>query len=487
MSRPTFPRVAALKTAEAFRAHLAANRIPLEFDDELLPPAESPLAQPFEINGVRLANRFCVLPMEGWDGTRDGRPSEHTTRRWQRFGTSGCKLIWGGEAVAVRHDGRASPNQLLLTEASLGAIAALRDALVKAHRERFGSNADGELYIGLQLTHSGRHARPNASDRPEPLAAAPHAVLDRRVPGGAPIVTDDELDRLIDEFIAAAGRAWRAGFQFVDVKLCHGYLGHELIGAKNRPGKYGGSIENRLRFPRRIIEGIQASVPGMAVGVRLSAFDVEPYRKREDGVGEPCGEPTGDPPPGFGVLGDDDGLDDALEEARALLQALDELGVRMVNVTGGSPYYCPHVQRPAFFPPADGYLPPEDPLRGVARQIAATARLKAAFPHMAIVGSAYSYLQEWLPNVAQYTVRNGMTDFIGLGRIMLSYPELAADVLEGRPLQRGRICRTFSDCTTGPRLGHVSGCYPLDDYYKAMSHAVQVTAVRTSMTAGEGR
>jgi 2,4-dienoyl-CoA reductase-like NADH-dependent reductase (Old Yellow Enzyme family) len=140
--------------------------------------------------------------------------------------------------------------------------------------------------------------------------------------------------------------------------------------------------------------------------------------------------------------------------------------VRWVCVTAGSPYYNPHMQRPALFPPSDGYLPPEDPLVGVARQIAATASLKKDFPSLAIVGSAYSYLQEWLPHVAQYTVRHGMTDFVGLGRMVLSYPELPADVLAGRPLQRKQICRTFSDCTTGPRQGLVSGCFPLDPFYE---------------------
>lgn len=478
MGRPAFPRVATLKDAAAFRAHLSRSDIRLELDDELAPAGESPLGAPIDINGVRVGNRFCVLPMEGWDGTHDGQPTEHTRRRWQRFGNSGAKLIWGGEAVAVRHDGRASPNQLLLTDRNQSAIASLREDLVQAHRTRFGSNADSDLYVGLQLTHSGRFAKPNASDRPEPLAACAHPVLDRRVRGDVPVIADDDLDRLIDEFIVAAGRAVSAGFQFVDVKLCHGYLGHELIGARERPGRYGGSIENRLRFPRRIIEGIRASVPGLRVGVRLSVFDVGPYRKGPDGVGEPDADAAVSMPAGFGLL-EHDALETALEESRMVIRTLEELGVRMICVTAGSPYYCPHVQRPAFFPPADGYLPPEDPLRGVARQIDATAMLKASFPGMTFVGSAYSYLQEWLPNVGQYNVRKGLTDFVGLGRVALSYPELPADVLSGAPLRRGEICRTFSDCTTGPRLGFISGCYPLDAHYKVMPQAAQVLRVRT--------
>src|SRR5690349_14209212 len=104
--------------------------------------------------------------MEGWDGTREGRPTELTFRRWQRFGASGAKLIWGGEAVAVRNDGRANPHQLLLIEDTLTDLAHLRETLVEEHRQRFGRTDD--LLVGLQLTHSGRFAHPNDSDRLEP-------------------------------------------------------------------------------------------------------------------------------------------------------------------------------------------------------------------------------------------------------------------------------------------------------------------------------
>src|SRR5262249_38037458 len=173
-----------LKTAAAFRAHLQRSGIPLEFDDELAPAGESPLAAPIEVDGARVGNRFCVLPMEGWDGTRDGAPSDLTRRRWRHFGISGATLLWGGEAVAGRHDGRANPHQVMLSAATEGAIAGLRDDLVAAHRDRFGPAADRDLWIGLQLTHSGRYARPDVYDRPAPLAGAPHPLLDRRFPGG---------------------------------------------------------------------------------------------------------------------------------------------------------------------------------------------------------------------------------------------------------------------------------------------------------------
>src|SRR5207249_1633258 len=180
--RLSYPRIASLKTAAAFRAHLERSGIALGFDEQLSPPAASPLAQRLDIGSVRVGNRFCILPMEGWDGTREGEPSELTRRRWRHFGRSGAKLIWGGEAVAVRHDGRANPNQLLITNATLPALAALRDDLIAAHRERFGAQADRDLYIGLQLTHSGRYARPNEYDRPRSTVTAPGLLCRRRRP-----------------------------------------------------------------------------------------------------------------------------------------------------------------------------------------------------------------------------------------------------------------------------------------------------------------
>ena len=425
--------------------------------------------------------------MEGWDGTPDGEPTDLTRRRWRNFGISGAKLMWGGEAVAVRQDGRANPHQLLMNARTQPAIAALREELVAAHRDRFGPNADGDLYVGLQLTHSGRYARPDVYDRPAPIAACPNPILDRRFPGGVRVFEDGELDRLVDDFVAAARLARDAGFSFVDVKACHGYLGHELLGARTRSGPYGGPLENRTRFMRRVIDAIHADVAGLEVAVRLGLrHDPVPQASvRSDRRARAAfarGRSSSYGVPGFGILHDDAQMDAALDEARAVLRLLESMGVAWICVTAGSPYYNPHVQRPAIFPPLDGYQPPEDPLRGVWRQIEATAMLKRDFPNLVFVGSAYSYLQEWLPHVGQHNVREGLCDFVGLGRIALSYPGLPADVLSGAPLKRALFCRTFSDCTTGPRLGLVSGCYPLDPFYAGRPEAIQIGNLRTSQT-----
>jgi 2,4-dienoyl-CoA reductase-like NADH-dependent reductase (Old Yellow Enzyme family) len=479
MSDPGWVRMAALRTPEAFRRHLRAGAIPLDFDDTLAPPGESPLARPLEADGLHPGNRFCILPMEGWDGTAAGRPTELTERRWRNFGASGAKLVWGGEAAAVREDGRGNPAQLMITERTWESMARLRETLVATHVGRFGRDAADDLVVGLQLTHSGRYCRPSAHDRAEPLAAFAHPLLDRRFPNGVRVMTDDDLDRLAEDYVRAARLAGRAGFHFVDVKHCHGYLGHELLAARTRPGRYGGSFENRTRFLRMIVSGIRAEAPGLRIGVRFSAFDTVPFRKDASGRGVPEAAPDLGIS-AFGLLHDED-LDAALADARELLGLLRQLQVRWVCITAGSPYHNPHVQRPALFPPIDGYLPPEDPLVGVARHVRATARLKADFPDLVLVGSAYSYLQEWLPNVAQRVVREGGADFVGLGRMVLAYPELPADVLAGRPLDRRRLCRTFSDCTTAPRQGLVSGCYPLDPFYAARPEAERLKAVKAAL------
>lgn len=472
-----YRKIAQLRTADQFRDYLTALGIALPFDAAIEAGPDSPLAQPIQTPGGSIGNRFCVLPMEGWDGTEDGRPSDLTRRRWQRFGLSGAKLIWGGEAVAVRHDGRANPRQLLISAETVDDLAALRGELVEAHRECFGTVDD--LYVGLQLTHSGRFSRPNDNRRLEPRTAYAHPILDRKfnVPADAAL-TDAELRALIDDFVRAAALAQQAGFAFVDIKHCHGYLGHELLTAYDRGGEFGGSFENRTRFLRDITAGIRAAAPGLAIGVRLSAFDFVPFKP---GTGD---DRTGVPDLAQGASyayafgGDQTGLGIDLTEPLRFLDLLTELGIALVCITAGSPYYNPHIQRPAMFPPSDGYLPPEDPLVGVARQIDAVAQLKRLRPELILVGSGYSYLQEWLPHVAQHAVRAGMVDSVGLGRLMLSYPDLPRDVIEGREMQRKLFCRTFSDCTTAPRKGMVSGCYPLDEFYKSREEYATLMALK---------
>jgi NADPH2 dehydrogenase len=467
-----YPKIAQLKTLDALRQRLTDLGLELPTDERILTAEQgSPLASPLQIGSSTVGNRWCIHPMEGWDGNRDGTPSEHTLRRWRNFGISGAKMIWGGEAAAVQPDGRANPNQIMALPETRHGLQQLLDELLAAHRQRFG-HAD-DLMVGLQLTHSGRFSRPE-SKHLQPRIAYHHPLLDAKFgiePNDASLVwTDDDLHRLVDSYVSAAGVARQCGFHFVDVKACHGYLLHEFLSARTRPGPFGGDLAGRTRLLRTIIERIHADVPGLMIGVRLSVFDVPPYQTSRE-VGQPM-DYSGLLPYRFGFgTNAAEPLEYDLQEPLQLIDMLRGLGVVAVNLSCGSPYYNPHIQRPAIFPPSDGYQPPEDPLVGVARQIHAARRCKQAFADFPMVGTAYTYLQDYLPHVAQAIVRAGWIDLVGLGRMVLSYPQLPADCLETGQLERKRVCRTFSDCTTAPRGGLVSGCYPLDEYYKQLPEA----------------
>ncbi|REJ65882.1 MAG: NADH:flavin oxidoreductase [Planctomycetota bacterium] len=474
-----FPKITRFADAAALRARLAELDLELPVDDEILTAeAGSPLAEPHRFGNLPLGNRWCVHPMEGWDANADGTPSELTLRRWRHFGESGAKLIWGGEAATVVAEGRANPHQCVATAANRDGFARLLETVCDAHLEKFGTTDD--LVVGLQLTHSGRFSRPHGPQL-EPKIAYHHPVLDAKFgidpADDGPLLGDDDIERLIDAYVAAAGLAREVGFQFVDVKACHGYLMHEFLSARTRAGRFGGDLEGRSRFLTTTIERIRAEYADLQVAVRLSAFDLIPYEER-NGQGVPIDyEPLLPYRYGFGIDADQPLAID-MRETVALIRRLEELGVVAINVSAGSPYYVPHIQRPALYPPCDGYPPPEDPLIGVARQILATRRLKAALPETFLVGSGYSYLQEFLPHVAQGVIREGWADAVGLGRMVLSYPGMPVDTLTLGKTVRKKLCRTFSDCTTAPRNGMISGCFPLDDFYRERPEAERLKEIK---------
>ena len=490
-------RIPALKSVAEFRRHLSALGLELPCDDSILRRDRSPLARPIDglvINGKRIGNSCAIHPMEGWDGTTAGGITGPVLRRWRNFGRSGAKLIFGGEAMAVRPDGRANPNQLIIGEQTRNDLAALLQAAREAHRERHGSIDD--LVIGFQLTHSGRFCKPSDKFKFEPRVAQRHPILDRKfhVTSDAQVWTDAELPELVESYIKAAQVAREAGADFVDIKHCHGYLLHEFLGAHTRPGPYGGSFENRTRLLREIVAGIRASGNPIGMAVRLSAVDIIPFRP------DPARSSPGKPGPGipedftnllpyrygFGVNPDHPDQYDLAEPLR-FLELCNELGIRLVNLTAGSPYYNPHIQRPAAYPPSDGYQPPEDPLAGVVRQIQVVRELKRRAPAgMVFVGTAYTYLQDYLPHVAQAVLAQGWVDSVGIGRMILSYPDFFTDCLEKGQMAPKLICRTFSDCTTAPRNGLPSGCYPLDDYYTSSPEHQGLKTIKRASNAPKG-
>jgi NADPH2 dehydrogenase len=481
-------KIASLKSITQFRNHTQQIGVELPIDDVFRAGPDSCLLRPISWQGRSIGNRIAVQPMEGWDGTHDGGISEPMLRRWRRFGESGAKLIWGGEAMAVRPDGRANPNQLILADRNVDGIRQLLEALKSEHRSHWGR--DDDLIVGFQLTHSGRYCRPRDHHRWEGRIAHRNPLLDDRFGGVTPEqqLSVQPVRELVQDYVRAAQRAEHIGADFVDIKCCHSYLLHEFLGARTRDDEYGGPLENRARIVLEIIASIRAACPELGIGVRLGAFDTIPHEPNPEtatdgrlGQGRPRSHHHLLPYQwGFG-MDPDQPLQMDLEEPLRCIEWFKSAGMTLLNVSGGSPYYSPHLLRPAAFPPSDGYQPHEDPLLSVAKHLYATREIKNRNPDLVVVGSGYSYLQEYLPNVAQFTVRNGWTDCVGLGRTVLSYPRVLMDAVEGKKANRKWICRTFSDCTTAPRNGLPSGCYPLDDYYKDSPVADQVKKIKSQM------
>jgi 2,4-dienoyl-CoA reductase-like NADH-dependent reductase (Old Yellow Enzyme family) len=495
MSQPfKLTRVASLKTVAEFKQHCQNLGLNLPFEDQVVTGASNPMASPCQrvkINGKTLGNRLAIHPMEGWDGTTTGGTTEEMKRRWQRFGASGAKLICGGEAMAVRPDGRANSQQLIINQENRAGIKELVDILKAEHLQHWGTVDD--LVIGFQLTHSGRFCRPHDKNRWEARVAFRHPLLDKKfnVTSDSQVLTDGEVEELIQAYIRAARIAYECGADFVDLKHCHGYLLHEFLGAHTRPGKFGGSFENRTRVLREIIQGIRADQNPIEFGVRLSLFDFVPFYP------DPALSSPGKLGPGipvdysnalpyqyaFGVNAQKP-LQYDLTETFQFVKLLGELGVKILNTSAGSPYYNPHIQRPAAYPPSDGYQPAHDPMIDVARQIDVVRQVRAQAPaNLVIVSSGLSYVQEYLPHLAQGILRHGWSDMIGVGRAVLSYPSMLADAIERGSLETKFICRTFSECTTAPRNGLISGCYPLDKYYTSKPEFQQLKEIKKRVGA----
>jgi 2,4-dienoyl-CoA reductase-like NADH-dependent reductase (Old Yellow Enzyme family) len=447
------------RSLDALREDIARRGHAIQFASD-----NGALAAPLRVGPLALANRLVVHPMEGCDANLDGTPGELTFRRWRRFADGGAALLWG-EATAVAPEARANPRQLLISRDTLPELRRLVEAARAARKARFGT-AEG-FAVGMQLTHSGRwsHAGPILAHHGGAIDAVRHCE-------DVPLISDAALEELEDRFVAATVMAHEAGFDFVDIKQCHTYLLNELLAARSRPGPYGGDFASRTRFVRNVFGKIRALAGDRAVlATRLNVFDGVPHIKDADGVGTAAahGLPYND---GWGVDPNLPAEPDLSEPVR-LIQELRALGIAMVNVSMGSPYYNPHVGRPFERAPVDGYAPPEHPLAGVARHFDAAAQIQRAFPALPIVGTGYSWLRHFALHAAAANVAAGDVSLVGLGRGALAYPDFAADALAGGGMQRDKACIGVSYCTALMRAKHNSlgqyatGCVPRDRLYAA--------------------
>lgn len=412
--------------------------------DAFLPLQEdlSPLLAPLNIGGKTLANRMAFQPMEGTDGTEDGRPGELTIRRYHRFAKGGAALIWF-EAVATAPEVRASAHQLRITPENVDDFKRLVEQM-----KEIGLKENGfEPMIIMQCTNSGRYSKPHGY--PEPLIAYNNPIFEGDQPiDKSRILTDDQLRHYESLFGPACKLAQEAGFDGMDVKCCHRYLACELLSAFTREGEYGGSFENRTRFYRNAIKAAQAEVKGdkFFITSRLNVYDGFEY------------------PYGFGVRAET-GLKPWLDEGVELARILrDEHNFKLLDITIGNPYKNPHVNRPYD---NGAYIPDEHPLFGEGRMMECVKTIQEAIPEVPVIGSAYSYLRQFSPNLAAGMISGGHCAMAGFGRMAFAYPDFPNDVIKNGGLDAKKVCITCGQCAALLRAGIPAGCVVRDrDVYK---------------------
>ena len=266
----------------------------------------------------------------------------------------------------------------------------------------------------------------------------------------------------------AAGLAAAIGFHGIDIKQTHGYFGNELLGAKTRKGRYGGSLRNRTRFLRNVIEKIKAATHNrFLLASRIGVFDGLPYRAGADGRKAepwPCSLPYRH---GFGVH-EQRPQEPDLTEPKLVIALLKQSGVGLINVSMGNPYTNPHIGRPFEKPDEGNYQTPEHPLIGVDRHFKLCGEIQQAFPDLPVVGTGYSWLQHWQQHAGAANLRDGRATLMGIGRGALAYPGLPTDILTHGTLNPSTTCKTLTFCTylmrqkAHPWGQYPTGCPPFD-------------------------
>ena len=393
----------------------------------------SPLYAPLTLAGKTVNNRIAFQPMEGTDGTEDGAPDKWTIRRYERFAKAGPGVIWV-EAVATVPEGRASAHQLYLTEKNVDEFKRLTDRMREISLKE---NGYAPLIV-MQATNSGRYSKPTG--KPEPIVAYRCPPLEEGLDQPFRVLTDDELRRYEAAFEATAKLSQQAGFDGMDVKCCHRYLACELLSAYTRPGEYGGSYENRTRFLKNAYRAAKAGISGdFFLTSRLNVYDGFAY------------------PYGFGVH--EGSLEpDLTEPIRLIGELKDEFDIPLINVTMGNPYKNPHVNRPYDH---GNYVPDEHPFTGLGRMMAGVKEIQEALPNLPVLGSAFSYLRQFAPNLAAGMVASGACAMAGFGRMAFADPEFVRQCRNGG-IDKKSVCVTCGGCAALLRAGRPAGCIVRD-------------------------
>lgn len=431
------------KTYELYGSVLKGTQFAEDHGNEAYIPYSTDcetLKKPIKIGEFTAANRIEYQPMEGQDSDLNGTPTEQTFKRYTELARGGAGLLWF-EAVSVCQDGKSNPYQLCITEENLPEFKRLVKAMKDACKEANGF----EPIIIIQLNHSGRYAKPNGV--PEPITAFFNPDIE-----DAPktVASDEFLASLVPLFVKSALLAAEAGFDGVDIKACHAYLMSEILSAFDREGSYGGCFENRARLFADVTKAVFDALPKKLIrAARVNVYDgfVGKYSYGESKEGKMYD----------------------LTEANALIDIFEKNGGQLLNVTMGSPYRNPDVSRP-YRPGLD--KPKSDALFGLYRLWSGANEIKKAHPKLVIVNTGISFLGEHAPYAAMGAANEGMTDFVGFGRMSFAYPDVAKDILNDS-FDKKKICVACGGCSTLKKNVLRSGCIIRNSYYKEIFREFQ--------------
>jgi 2,4-dienoyl-CoA reductase-like NADH-dependent reductase (Old Yellow Enzyme family) len=390
--------------------------------------------QPLMIEATELSNRLMIQPVEGFDSESDGTPGEGVVRRYLRYAKGGAGLIWF-EAVALNNGIKGSPRQMVLHERNVGRYAELIDRMKEVGQKRNGYAPK----TVIQMSHPGRAAM-------TPVPAIDSAVYDTLSDSaGQRALTDDEIASLADEYVAVTRLAKQAGFDGVEVKACHRFFISESLAAYDRPGQYGGSYENRTRHLKEALAAARSACDGMFLTSRINFYDGAPH------------------PYGFGMQEGGGFSPDAAEPLRLISEINDEFGVRMVNLSSGSPAF-------SKFPKATGkgplYSAPDHPAKNAARNHSYAAAVKAHIPEMRVAATSFSYCREYAAEIGAGLLAENKADIIGFGREALAYPDFARDILLTGGMKADCCCITCGACGRRMDAGQTVGCPVRDELFR---------------------
>jgi len=389
------------------------------------------LAEPIKIGKKIAPNRIVNQPMECNDADEDGNPTELTFDRYRRLSQGGAGIIIV-EALTVTQESRARKYQLGIYEKTAPSLERLTKQMRETNRESL---------ILFQITHSGRLSGAGFS----------RVVAVYPLPGQeAHILSEEEIEKISDDFARAALIARQVGADGIDFKQCHGYLCAEMLRPANtRKDRFGGSFENRTRFFVESMEKIKKTVgpEPFLLGARFSVYE---------GI-----------PGGFGTSGLGEVIE-YLSEPLAFARIMEKVGLDYINVSAGIPAITPEIVRPTKNYP-----------EGVYRHFGWAKTIKEAV-HIPVIGSGYSYLRDGKNDLkerdpekrsflywAEKNLCQGTCDLVGIGRQSLADPFFAQKILQGKGSEIN-YCLACGNCSVLLRAQAQTGCVRYSEYYREL-------------------